>query len=170
MVTRQIDTCITNKKYITNGRNGVLARKQCTPRVTVAKRLPSFGMMCSISQLTSAHPFLSLYIFFCYCHHIECFLFSDLRIFLLYIHTHKGSEVILSTLRNIYYNFLGGITRETNFDLILSSSDDVCFQIVILFLVSAHCVSSSLKNRITVHYPDSQVISAGTSYTYLLQT
>ena len=26
------------------------------------------------SQLTSAHPFLSLFIFFCHHHHIECFL------------------------------------------------------------------------------------------------
>ena len=35
----------------------------------------------------------------------------------------------------MYYHFLGGITTETNFDLILSSPDDECFQIVILFLV-----------------------------------
>ena len=41
----------------------------------------------------------------------------------------------------MYYHFLGGITTETNFDLILSSLDDECFQIVILF------------------YPDSQIIS-----------
>ena len=45
--------------------------------------MPSFGMMCSNSQLTSAHPFLSLFIFFCHRHHMECFLFSVLRIFLL---------------------------------------------------------------------------------------
>ena len=44
--------------------------------------LPSFGMMCSNSQLVSAHPFQSLFIFFC---HMEYFLFSDLRIFSLYI-------------------------------------------------------------------------------------
>ena len=49
---------------------------------------------------------------------------------------------------------------EKNFDLILlSSADDECFQIVILFLVKVQCISSSLKNRITEHYPDSQVIS-----------
>ena len=30
---------------------------------------------------------------------------------------------------------------------------------IILFLVSAQCISSSLKSRITEHYPDSQVIS-----------
>ena len=36
---------------------------------------------------------------------------------------------------------------ETNFDLILSL-DDESFQIIILFLVSAHYISSSLKNRI----------------------
>ena len=33
-----------------------------------------------------AHPFLSLFIFFCHHHHMECFLFSDLRIFSLYIY------------------------------------------------------------------------------------
>ena len=47
------------------------------------------------------------------------------------------------------YHFLGGITTETNFDLILSF-DDECFQIIILFLVSARYVSSSLKNRINL--------------------
>ena len=52
-------------------------------RVLQQVTLPSFGMMCSISQLASAHPFLSLFIFFCHHHHMECFLFSDLRIFLL---------------------------------------------------------------------------------------
>ena len=52
-------------------------------RVLQQVTLPSFGMMCSISQLTSAHPFLSLFIFFCHRHHMECFLFSDLRIFSL---------------------------------------------------------------------------------------
>ena len=28
-----------------------------------------------------AHPFLSLFIFFCHHHHMECLLFSNLRIF-----------------------------------------------------------------------------------------
>ena len=49
----------------------------------------------------------------------------------------------------MYYHFLRGITTETNFDLILSS-DDECFQIIILFLVSPQYVSSSLKNRINL--------------------
>ena len=47
----------------------------------------------------------------------------------------------------MYYHFLGGITTKTNFDLILLF-DDECFQIIILFLVSAQYISSSLKNRI----------------------
>ena len=50
---------------------------------------------------------------------------------------------------NKYYHFLGEITTETNFDLILSS-DDECFQIIILFLVSTQYKSSSLKNRINL--------------------
>ena len=60
----------------------------------------------------------------------------------------------------MYYHFLGGITTETNFDLILSF-DDGCFQIITLFLVSAQYISSSLKNRINLleNYPDSQVDS-----------
>ena len=45
--------------------------------------------------------------------------------------------------------FLGGITTETNFDLILSF-DDECFQIIILFLVSAYYISSSFKIRINL--------------------
>ena len=49
----------------------------------------------------------------------------------------------------MYYHFLRGITTETNFDLILST-DDECFQIVSLFLVSAKFLSSSLKNRINL--------------------
>ena len=49
----------------------------------------------------------------------------------------------------MYYHFLGGITTETNSDLILSC-DDECFQIIILFFVSAHYISSSLKNRINL--------------------
>ena len=59
----------------------------------------------------------------------------------------------------MYYHFLGGITTETNFDLILSSPDDECFQIVILFLIQAQCVYSSLKNRITEHYPGYQYVN-----------
>ena len=46
-------------------------------------------------------------------------------------------------------HFLGGTTTETNFELILSFNDE-CFQIIILFLVSAHYISSSLKNRINL--------------------
>ena len=49
----------------------------------------------------------------------------------------------------MYYHFLGGITIETNFDFILSF-DDACFQIIVLFLVSAQYISSSLKNRINL--------------------
>ena len=49
----------------------------------------------------------------------------------------------------MYYHFHGGITTETNFDLILSS-DDECFQIIMLFLVSAQYISSSLKNAINL--------------------
>ena len=48
----------------------------------------------------------------------------------------------------MYYNFVGGITEETNFDFTLS--DDECFQIIILFLVLAQYVSTSLKNRINL--------------------
>ena len=42
-----------------------------------------FGMMCSNSQLTGAHPFFSLFIFFCHRHHMECYIFLDSRIFSL---------------------------------------------------------------------------------------
>ena len=49
----------------------------------------------------------------------------------------------------MYYHFLRGITTETNFDLILPF-DYECFQIIILFLVSAQYISSSLKNRINL--------------------
>ena len=49
----------------------------------------------------------------------------------------------------MYYHFLEGITTETNVDLILSF-DDACFQIIILFLVSAQYVSSALKNTINL--------------------
>ena len=41
----------------------------------------------------------------------------------------------------MYYHFLGRITTEKNFDLILSF-DDECFQIIILFLVSDQYISS----------------------------
>ena len=46
----------------------------------------------------------------------------------------------------MWYHFPGRKTKETNFDLILSS-DDECFLIIILFLVSAQYISSSLKHR-----------------------
>ena len=59
----------------------------------------------------------------------------------------------------MFSTFDRGLTTEINFDLILSSPDDEWFQIIILFLVSAQCISSSLKNRITENYPDSQMIS-----------
>ena len=49
----------------------------------------------------------------------------------------------------MYHHFLGEITTDTNFDLILLS-DDECFQIIILFLVSTQYISSSLKNRINL--------------------
>ena len=41
------------------------------------------------------------------------------------------------------------LTAEANFDLILTF-DDECFQIIILVLVSAHYISSSLKNRLSL--------------------
>ena len=49
----------------------------------------------------------------------------------------------------MYYHFLRGITTETNFDLILLS-DDECFHIIILFLVSTQYISSAFKNKINV--------------------
>ena len=49
----------------------------------------------------------------------------------------------------MYHHFLGGITTETNFELILSF-DDECFQIIILFLVSAQYIPISHKNRINL--------------------
>ena len=61
----------------------------------------------------------------------------------------KAKPFIINTVRNMYYHFLGGITTETNFDLILSFNID-CFQIIILFLVLAQYRSSSLKNRINL--------------------
>ena len=39
---------------------------------------------------------------------------------------------------------VGGITTETNSDLILSSPDDECFHVIILFLVWAQYISSSI--------------------------
>ena len=48
-----------------------------------------------------------------------------------------------------YCHFWRGITIETNFNLILSF-DDECFHIIILFLVSAQYISSSLKNKINL--------------------
>ena len=44
----------------------------------------------------------------------------------------------------MYCLVLGGITTETNFDLVLSF-DDKCFRIIILFLVTAQYISNSLK-------------------------
>ena len=70
----------------------------------------------------------------------------------------------------MYYHFLGGKTTETNFDLILLSFDDECFQIIILFLVSAQCISSSLKKTELIYRELSWLASrltAGTSNTYL---
>ena len=52
-------------------------------RVLQQMTSPSFGMMCSNSQLAGAHPFLSLFSLFCHRHQMECFLFSELRIFSL---------------------------------------------------------------------------------------
>ena len=49
----------------------------------------------------------------------------------------------------MYCHFLGGITTETNFDLILSF-DIECFQIIILFLVLAQYIFSSLEDRINL--------------------
>ena len=48
--------------------------------------LPSIGMMCSNSQLISAHPFPNLFIFFSH-HHMECFLFPDFRMLSPYIYS-----------------------------------------------------------------------------------
>ena len=71
----------------------------------------------------------------------------------------------------MYYHFLGGITTETNFDLILIF-DDECIQIIILFLVSTQYISSSLKNRINLKriIRLASRLTAGTSNTYLLNT
>ena len=61
----------------------------------------------------------------------------------------KAKTFQINTVRNVYYHFLGGITTETYFDLILSF-DIECFHIIILFLVLAQYRSSSLKNRINL--------------------
>ena len=63
----------------------------------------------------------------------------------------------------VYYHFLGGITTEANFDLILSF-DIECSQIIILFLVllSIDPVHSKTINL--------QRLTEGTSNTYLLHT
>ena len=61
----------------------------------------------------------------------------------------KAKRFIINTVRNVYYHFLGGITTETNFGLILSF-DIECSQTIILFLVLAQYRSSSLKIRINL--------------------
>ena len=65
----------------------------------------------------------------------------------------------------MYHHFLGGITTETFCDLILSCPDDVCFQIISLFLVFSISIQFTQKQKgnpvakkITEPYPDSQVI------------
>ena len=50
-------------------------------------------------------------------------------------------------------------SAETKFDLILSSPDDECFQIITLFLVSAQYISNSLKKRITCRVHTVHLIS-----------
>ena len=53
-------------------------------RVLQQVTLPSFGMRCSNSQLTSAHPFLSLFLFiYLFCLFLFCFVFI-LFIFILF--------------------------------------------------------------------------------------
>ena len=52
-------------------------------RILKQVTLPSFGMMCLNSQLTVHTRSLVIFIFFCHHHHMECLLFSDLRIFSL---------------------------------------------------------------------------------------
>ena len=71
----------------------------------------------------------------------------------------------------MYYHFLGLIITDTNFDLILSF-DDECFQIIVLFLVSAQYISSSLKHRINLRelFWLTYRLTAWTSNTYLLHT
>ena len=59
-------------------------------------------MMCSNRQLTSAHEFLSLFIFFCHCHHMGCFFLSDLRIFSLSLHLCEWLAITLFHLYFIY--------------------------------------------------------------------
>ena len=71
----------------------------------------------------------------------------------------------------MYYHFLGGISTETNFGLILSF-DDASFQIIILFLVLANYISSSLKNGIDLQRMilTHSRLRTGTSNKYLLHT
>ena len=51
----------------------------------------------------------------------------------------------------MYYHFLKRKTTETNFDLILSF-DDECFQIIILFLVSAQFTKKQNRLRASKLY------------------
>ena len=72
----------------------------------------------------------------------------------------------------MYYHFLGGITTQTNFDLILSF-DDECFQIIILFLVSAQYVYPVYAKTELIYRELSWLttgLTAETSNTYLLHT
>ena len=73
-------------------------------RVLQQVTLPSFGMMCLNSQLTVHIRSWGLFIFFCHHHHMECFPFSDLRIFSLSI---PLCEWLTSTpfLLLVYYLF-----------------------------------------------------------------
>ena len=71
---------------------------------------------------------------------------------------HLKAITFLINAKKYVLPFLGGITTETNFDLILSFND-ACFQIIILFLVLVQYISSSLKNRFTENYLDLQVDS-----------
>ena len=63
----------------------------------------------------------------------------------------KHKKYVLSFSRRDNY--------KPNFDSILPSPDDECFQIVILFLVSSQYISNSLKHRNIEHYHDQKVIS-----------
>ena len=47
----------------------------------------------------------------------------------------------------MYCDFLGGITAKTNFNLILSSPDDECFQFITLFLVSVQYIYQFPQNQ-----------------------
>ena len=74
----------------------------------------------------------------------------------------------------MYCHFLGEKTIETNFDLILSSPDDECFQIIILFLVFSISVQftqkqerSHVAKKATEPYPDSQVIYCSRNFVHV---